>query len=520
MQRRGIPKPCTFVRGIYLLSRRTDIRSVVNVLLLYPEFPETFWSFKYALKFIHRKVSLPPLGLLTVAAMLPAVWSKRLVDANARRLRDSDLAWAEVVFVSAMIAQRDSARELIARAHAAGKTVIAGGPLFTAEHDQFPGVDHFVLNEAEVPLPQFLKDLEQGAAQRVYASTKFPDLHQTPAPLWELADLRRYASMSIQFSRGCPFDCEFCNITALFGHRPRMKTPAQIIAELESLYLRGWRRQVFFVDDNFIGNKRYLKDELLPALIAWQKTHLGLSFYTEASINLADDNELMELMVQAGFDTVFIGIETPDDAGLTECNKGQNRHRNLIADIKHIQRSGLQVQGGFIVGFDSDTPSIFQRQIEFIQKSGIVTAMVGLLNAPPGTKLYARLKREGRLSGQATGNNADGTTNFIPRMDLTKLRAGYRRILQHIYAPGPYYQRVRTLLREYHPPKLRSTMNWRNLSAFLRSTLRLGVIGRERFHYWGLLVWTFFHRTRLLPLAITLAICGHHFRRTSATVGS
>ena len=490
----------------------------MRLLLLYPEFPETFWSFKHALKFIHKKVSLPPLGLLTVAAMLPATWAKRLVDVNAQRLRSSDLAWADTVFISAMIAQRESARELIARCRAAGKRIVAGGPLFAAEHKEFPDVDHFVLNEAEVTLPKFLHDLEHGTPQRVYTASEFPDLHQTPAPLWELADLRRYASMSLQFSRGCPFDCEFCNITALFGHRPRMKTPAQIITELDGLYARGWRSQVFFVDDNFIGNKRYLKDELLPKLIDWHKDKPSITFFTEASINLADDEELMGQMVEAGFDTVFIGIETPDEASLAECNKGQNRHRNLIDDVKHIQRSGLQVQGGFIVGFDSDTPSTFQRQIEFIQKSGIVTAMVGLLSAPPGTKLYARLKREGRLAGQTTGNNADGTTNVIPRMDLTKLRAGYRRILQHIYAPGPYYQRIRTFLREYHPPKMPSALSWRNVSAFARSIIRLGIIGRERFHYWGLLLWTFFRRPRLLPLAITLAIYGHHFRRTSATV--
>ena len=490
----------------------------MNLLLLYPEFPETFWSFKHALKFVHRKVSLPPLGLLTVAAMLPAAWPKRLIDVNIRRLQEKDLAWAEVIFISAMIAQRDSAQELIARAHAAGKTVVAGGPLFTAEHEQFPEVDHFVLNEAEVTLPKFLQDWAQGHAQRVYTSTEYPDLRQTPAPLWELADLKRYASMSIQFSRGCPFDCEFCNITALFGHRPRMKTPAQIVNELESLNQAGWHRQVFFVDDNFIGNKSYLKEELLPVLSAWRQTHPRITFFTEASINLADDDALMRQMVQAGFDTVFIGIETPDEAALAECNKGQNRHRNLIADIKRIQNSGLQVQGGFIVGFDSDTASIFQRQIDFIQKSGIVTAMVGLLSAPPGTKLYARLQREGRLAGPSTGNNSDGTTNVVPRMGIEKLRAGYERILQHIYAPGPYYQRVRTFLREYHPPQIRTAMSWRNLSAFLHSTFRLGIIGRERFHYWGLLFWTSFRRPRLLPLAVTLAIYGHHFRRTSATV--
>ena len=510
------PLPRIAARGLLSLGCGVDYK--VKVLLLYPEFPETFWSFKHALKFIHKKVSLPPLGLLTIAAMLPKEWSKRLVDVNARRLHESDVAWPDVVFISAMVAQRDSARELIARCHAAGKKIVAGGPLFTMEHEQFPDVDHFVLNEAEATLPQLVQDLERGTAQRVYAATEFPDIRQTPAPLWALADLRRYASMSLQFSRGCPFDCEFCNITSLFGHRPRMKTATQIIAELDGLYQLGWRRQIFFVDDNFIGNKRYLKDELLPALAAWLQGKRGITFNTEASINLADDEGLMQQMVAAGFDSVFIGIETPDEAGLAECNKGQNRHRDLIADIKRIQRAGLQVQGGFIVGFDSDTPSIFQRQIEFIQKSGIVTAMVGLLNAPPGTKLYARLKREGRLAGSATGDNSDGTTNFIPRMDLTKLHAGYRRIVQHIYAPSPYYRRIRTFLREYHPPKLPAVFHWSNLAAFGHSTYRLGVIGRERFHYWGLLIWTFFRRPRLMSLAITLAIYGHHFRRTSAAV--
>ena len=491
----------------------------MNVLLLYPEFPDTFWSFKYALKFVRKKASLPPLGLLTVAAMLPKEWGKRLVDLNVRKLTEKHLAWADVVFVSAMIAQRDSARDLIARCRAAGKPVVAGGPLFTTEHEQFPNVNHFVLNEAEVTLPEFLRDFENGCARRVYTSPEFADISQTPTPLWELADLQRYASMSVQFSRGCPFDCEFCNVTAMFGHRPRTKTPAQVIAELDGLYQHGWRSQVFFVDDNLIGNKRVLRDELLPALIAWRKGKRHISFYTEASINLADDENLMRSMVEAGFDSVFVGIETPAEAGLAECNKRQNAGRDMVADVKRIQRAGLQVQGGFIVGFDSDTPTIFQRQIDFIQKSGIVTAMVGLLNAIPETKLYERLKREGRLRGQSSGDNVDGTTNFIPRMDLEKLREGYKSILEHIYAPGPYYQRIRTFLREYHPPKMDASINWRNFRAFVHSSLRLGVFGSERFQYWWLLVWTLFRRPSALQTAVTLSIYGHHFRKTCEVLG-
>jgi len=491
----------------------------MNVLLLYPEFPDTFWSFKHALKFIRKNASLPPLGLLTVAAMLPKEWAKRLVDVNVRKLRAQDLNWADVVFISGMIAQRDSTRELIARCRAAGKTIVAGGPLFTLEHEQFPEVDHFVLNEAEVTLLEFLRDFERDGARRVYSSPEFPDIRRTPAPMWELADIRRYASMSLQFSRGCPFDCEFCNITAMFGHRPRTKTTAQVIAELDFLWRLGWRGGIFFVDDNFIGNKRVLKQELLPALIQWQQGKRGIPFFTEASINLADDEELMRLMVEAGFNQVFVGIETPEEASLAECNKRQNQKRDLVADVKRIQRSGLEVQGGFIVGFDNDAPTIFARQIEFIQKSGIVTAMVGLLQAIPGTKLYQRLSVQGRLIGHTSGNNLDGTTNFIPRMDRDTLREGYKRLLGHIYSPSPYYQRIRTFLRDYQRPKITRALNWESFRAFLHANIRLGILGRERFHYWALLLWTFFRRPSHFSLAVTFSIYGHHFRKTCRVLG-
>ncbi len=490
-----------------------------KALLLYPEFPDTFWSFKHALKFIHKRATLPPLGLLTVAAMLPGDWVLRLVDTNVRKLTRADLKWADIVLVGATAAQRDSARQLIARCRAAGKRIVAGGPLFISEHEQFPEVDHFVLNEAEVTLAPFLRDLDRGCARRLYASAEFPDLHRTPAPSWELADLNKYASMSIQYSRGCPFDCEFCNVTAMFGHRPRTKTPAQIIAELDRLYGLGWRGQIFFVDDNLIGNKRDLQAALLPALIAWQRGKHGITFYTEASINLADDETLMRQMVEVGFDSVFVGIETPDEEGLAECNKRQNRGRDLVADVKRMQRAGLQVQGGFIVGFDSDTATTFQRQVDFIQKSGIVTAMVGLLNALPGTKLHARMEREGRLLGQTSGNNVDGTMNLIPRMSMDTVREGYRSILRGIYAPAPYYRRVRTFLRDYRPRKAAESLSFMHVMAFTHASLRLGVIGRERFHYWGLLSWTMLRRRDLFPLAVTFAIYGHHFRKNRQMFG-
>ncbi|CAG0974781.1 partial Hopanoid C-2 methylase, partial [Anaerolineae bacterium] len=406
----------------------------MKILLVYPEFPDTFWSFKHALKFIRKKAASPPLGLLTVAAMLPAEWEKRLVDLNVTGLTHADLAWADYVFVSAMIVQRDSARALIARCAAAGVKVVAGGPLFTMEHDQFPDVDHFVLNEAELTLPPFLADLSAGCAQRLYTTNEFPDIQHTPAPLWSIVNLKRYDTVSLQFSRGCPFNCDFCNITALLGHRPRVKTAAQIVAELDGLYARGWRKNVFFVDDNFIGNKKHLKSEVLPALIEWRKDKIGLAFSTEASINLADDPELLTLMAQAGFDTVFVGIETPNEDSLTECSKTQNKGRELVESVKRLQRAGLQVQGGFIVGFDSDTTSIFQQHIDFIQRSGIVTAMVGLLQAPLGTRLYDRMKREDRLLNEMSGDNVVGSTNIIPTMGLDALRAGYHKILDQIYA--------------------------------------------------------------------------------------
>lgn len=385
--------------------------------------------------------------------------------------------------------------------------------MFTLEPEQFPEVDHLVLDEAEETLPAFLTDLARGVAKRVYSSANRPSLQQTPTPLWNLADLRLYATMSVQYSRGCPFDCDFCNITSMFGHRPRVKTTAQILTELNGLRHNGWRGAVFFVDDNFIGHRRSLKKELLPALIQWQQEGRHMPFFTEASIDLADDPELMQMMVNAGFNQVFVGIETPTESGLAECNKRQNLGRDLVADVKRIQRAGLEVQGGFIVGFDSDTASVFPRHIEFIQKSGIVTAMVGLLQAIPGTKLYQRLNLQGRLLGATTGDNVDGATNFVSRMNRETLRRGYRSLMSYIYSPSPYYRRIRAFLKEFQPPKVASPVSGRDLLAFVLACLRLGVLGRERFHYWHLLLWTLLRRPTLFSRAVTLTIYGHHFRK-------
>lgn len=495
------------------IKRRNDI---LNIILIYPVFADTFWGLKHALKFVHKKTGTPPLGLITVAAMLPAEWDLRLIDLNVTVLTDDDIIWADCAFVSAMVIQRDDAHRVIDRCKAAGLTVVAGGPLFTGEHGAFPGVDHFVLNEAEAALPLFLEDLARGNPQPMYTATVFPDIRRTPAPRWDLVDMKHYASMNIQFSRGCPFNCEFCSITSMFGRVPRTKTSDQLVSELDLLYGLGWRGAVFVVDDNFIGNARQLKEEVLPALIHWRRDKQGIPFNTEVSINLSDDDELMKLMVEAGFNTVFVGIETPSEDGLAECSKSQNRGRDLLASVKRLQRAGLEVQGGFILGFDTDTPSIFQQQIDFIARSGVVTAMVGLLQAPYGTRLYRRMEKEGRLNTEMSGDNSDGSTNIVTLMDAGVLHEGYRRVLTHIYSPRVYYDRVISFLRELRPPKVGVRRDRSNMMAFFRSILRLGILGPERFHYWRLWFWTLTHKPRLFPQAISLAIYGHHFRRVSA----
>ncbi|MBN1366678.1 MAG: DUF4070 domain-containing protein [Dehalococcoidales bacterium] len=488
----------------------------MKILLVYPAYPDTFWSFKYALKVIRKKAAYPPLGLLTVASMMPYQWEKKLVDLNVSPLTDTQIKWADYVFISGMVVQRDSAREVIARCNKLQAKVIAGGPLFTTEFDEFTGVDHFVLNEAEVTLKAFLSDLAQGTPKPIYTSDERPDITQTPVPMWSLINRSKYSAMNIQYSRGCPFNCEFCDIVILNGHTPRTKTPQQVIAELEALYHSGWRESILIVDDNFIGNKKKLKEEILPAITVWMKQHgYPFTFQTEASVNLSDDEELMNLMVEAGFNKVFVGIESPNEDSLVECSKAQNTKRDLVAAVQTLHRHGLEVMGGFIVGFDNDPVSIFKNQINFIQKSGVVTAMVGLLNAPRGTRLYQRLGKENRLIKNFSGDNTDLSLNFTPKMDPTKLINGYKNILHTIYNQKYYYERIMTFIKEYKPINKRKVpmVHWYQVRAFFSIVWLLGIVDKGRNHFWKLIGSTLIKKPKSIALAFGYALYGLHFRK-------
>ena len=487
----------------------------MKILLIYPKYPDTFWGFKYALKFISKKAAFPPLGLLTVAALLPEAWEKRLIDLNVCKMKDEDLRGVDLVFISAMFIQKDSLEEVIQRCTDHGVRIVVGGPLFTMseESELDPRIDHFVLDEGEITVPLFLADLEKGNPRRVYTSPERPDIKKTPLPLWDLISFKHYATLSIQYSRGCPFNCDFCDIIILNGRVPRAKGSEQVLGELGALYDRGWRGGVFIVDDNFIGHKQKVK-RLLPDLTRWnQERKYPFNFITEASLNLADDDELMKMMADANFSQVFLGIETPNEGSLTECNKVQNAERDLAASIRKIQQAGLEVMGGFIVGFDSDPPSIFEQQIRFIQRIGVVTAMVGLLHAVPRTPLYQRLKQQGRILMDSTGNNTDGTLNFIPKMDTQLLVDGYRQIVNTIYSPKEYYERVRTFLKGYQPRVKGRRLTLRDTRAFVKTIFILGLFAKERSYYWKLLTTTLFKNRKAFPQAITCVIFGYHFRR-------
>ncbi|MFH1137022.1 MAG: B12-binding domain-containing radical SAM protein [Pseudomonadota bacterium] len=493
----------------------------MKVLLVNPEYPVTFWSFKHVLRFVSKKAAYPPLGLLTVAGLAPSDWELRLRDLNVEKLGRRDLSWADLVLVGAMLIQRDSTLEVLERCRRAKVGIVAGGPLFSGAPEEFsPLVDHLFLGEAELTFPRFVRDLERGDPQKIYRSETFPDLANAPIPRWDLIKASNYATFTIQSSRGCPFNCEFCDITNMFGRVPRVKSADQLMRELRAIYDLGYRDRVFFVDDNFIGNKTKIK-EILPRLIEWMKAHdYPFPLITEASINLSDDRELIELMVEANFDTVFIGLETPNEDSLRECEKNQNRGRDLVASVAVLQEAGLQVFGGYIVGFDSDDENIFHRQIKFIQESGVVTAMVGLLNALPNTKLWRRLKDEGRLLVEASGDNTDGTINFIPKMDMEKLIEGYREVVRTIYGHRAFYQRVSNFLERYQPRHKKKKLKLKDIGVFFRSIFYLGVLGdgRSQWYFWKMFFKSvIFHRNAFLE-AMTLMVYGHHFRKVAKKV--
>ncbi|MFC2091067.1 B12-binding domain-containing radical SAM protein [Bacteroidota bacterium] len=487
----------------------------MKILLVYPHIPDTFWSFQHALKFISKKASSPPLGLLTIAAMLPSHWEKKVVDLNVKKLQDKDINWADYVLISAMSVQQVSALEVIERCRKLNTKIVAGGPLFTGEPNAFSNVDHLVLNEGELTFPAFMQDLENHCAEKIYQSSNFADLLETPPPDYSLVKVSDYSQISLQYSRGCPFHCDFCEITSLLGRKVRTKSSGQILLELDHILDTGHRGTVFFVDDNFIGNKKKIKEDLLPKIIEWMEEHKHpFCFTTEASINLSDDAGLMDLMARAGFVKVFVGIETPEVPSLLECGKHLNVERNMMECVRDIHNAGIEVSAGFIVGFDNDSPGVFQRQIDFIQQSGIITAMVGLLTAPNHTRLYNRLFKEGRILFRSNGDNTSKTLNFIPKMDKDVILKGYQQIVDTIYSRKAYYKRLKGFLRDYHPlNKLRSKVSLESLLALWRSVIYIGLLSKCRFHYWNLFFWSLFRRPDLFPMAITYSIYGYHFRK-------
>jgi radical SAM superfamily enzyme YgiQ (UPF0313 family) len=489
----------------------------MNALLIYPEWPDTYWSFKHALPFEGKRSVYPPLGLLTIAPMLPRHWKKRLVDINVQRLTDADLKWADVALLSGMLVHKQDLLALLARCRAAGVRTVIGGPATSSIEELPRHADHVVIGEAEELMAQLSEGLERGKAQPMYKASRMPGLDNTPLPDLSLINPRYYSAMSIQYSRGCPFTCEFCDIIEIYGRRPRTKTPDQVLAELDQLYARKWRGSVFIVDDNFIGNKKKVK-ELLPPLAEWNNRHRRpFTFFTEASLNLADDLELLQMMKDASFHRVFLGIETPVEASLKEAHKHQNTRRSLMESVHRIQGYGMEVMAGFIVGFDNDPEDIFDRQVEFIQESAIPLAMVGLLLALPGTQLYRRLMKEGRIVDEGHGNNMDLSLNFIPKMDVQRLVEGYRSILARIYHPDAYYERVLRFLERFRPAVHRRRL-FSDYLALARSMLKQGLLTQGRTSYWKFFLQAATRYRYAFDTAITLAVMGYHFQTLTRAV--
>lgn len=490
----------------------------MKALLVYPWFPDTYWSFRHALWFYGKRSFFPPLGLLTISALLPEHWGRRLVDMNVSPLLPDDVEWSDTVIVSAMHVQRDSLNQVIKLAKEHGKQVVIGGPYASICADQLTEADHIFVGEAETTFPEFIRDLERGETKRVYKAVERPALSAAPIPDFRLINQSHYAAMPVQYSRGCPFNCEFCDIIEIYGRVPRTKSNEQLLSELDALWRTGWRETVFIVDDNFIGNKKNVK-QLLPALAEWSEQHdYPFSFVTEASINLADDEKLLQVMRRAGFRRVFIGIETPVEESLKLAQKSQNTRRDLLDSIKKIQSYGMEVMAGFIVGFDNDPDNIFERQINFIRQSAIPLSLVSLLAAIPSTQLWRRLEREGRLLGfDHSGNFTDCSLNFVPKMNAVRLIEGYKSILRTIYSPREYYQRSLAFLVQVNrdgAPKTgnaKATLN--DLFSLFRIALTLGVRDQARLEFWRYLRHVIFEHREKFEQGIVLAAMGYHFRR-------
>jgi radical SAM superfamily enzyme YgiQ (UPF0313 family) len=487
----------------------------MKILLVHPEFPDTYWSFRHALKIEGKRAVFPPLGLLTVSAMLPRDWDRRLVDMNVEALWPDDVEWADMVMVSAMIVQNESLEQVVALCRKLGKKVVVGGPYVSTSSERLPDADHIFIGEAETTLPEFISDVELGIARRIYKADERPALTNTPVPDFSLIDIRHYSAMNVQYSRGCPFNCEFCDIIEIYGRVPRTKSNAQMLGELDALKATGWRGRVFIVDDNFIGNKKNVR-LFMPDLIKWSKENeYPFSFLTEASVNLAEDDALLQQMAQAHFRRVFLGIETPVEESLKQTQKGQNTRRDLLDSIQRIQSYGIEVMAGFIIGFDSDPEDIFDLQMKFIRSSGIPLAMVGLLDALPDTQLWRRLEQEGRLVDVSTGNNTDAEMNFIPRMDKGRLVEGYKSVIRNIYSPQEYYGRALDCLSRLHksPNEKRQSTVPEDLRAFFNIILTLGIRDTERLQFWNYFYKVIRHHTRSIAHGLTLAAMGYHFRQ-------
>ena len=487
----------------------------MKCLLVYPKFPDTYWSFRHALSFEGKRSAFPPLSLLTVSALLPPSWERRLIDMNVRRLQPADIRWADIVLVSGMLIQKESLLRVVNLCNAVGKQVVVGGPYVSGSKEGVPGANHIVIGEAETILPKLAQDLERGEAENIYEAAERPPLSISPTPDFRLAERKRYSAMSIQYSRGCPFQCEFCDIIEIYGRVPRCKSNEQVLAELDALRRCGWRGTVFIVDDNFIGNKRNVK-QLLPSLAEWQeRNRFPFTFLTEASVNLADDDDLLDGMRRAGFCRVFLGIETPVEESLREARKTQNLRGDLLDAVRKIQSYGMEVMGGFIVGFDNDPGDIFEQQIKFIHESAIPVAMVGLLNALPNTQLWRRLKSLDRLTSESAGNNTDCSLNFVPKMDPALLIEGYISILRTIYNSREYYQRALRCLSQVsrERPQLRSHHLIGDIAALARITLKLGVQDHERGEFWHYIGRALTQHRERFAEAVRLAAIGYHFRK-------